>query len=228
MYRQQYIRYVIILFVVISLEIFSSSGIEKQFGDDSVKVKLQRCIELALDYYPDHKVYELYLKTAEEELSQTKWSWLNSVTLNWRYYPASEDKSQNEILPSLGVGLSVNIGSILTTPSKVTEAEQSVLIAKNSIVSKRNYLIAEVKRRFFRYVQNLEMLNVHSVSLDNAELMYELVAYKYENGEVGLEEYTKYSGLFQDAKENFVKSRGDYMWAKSSLEELTGYDMEAL
>ncbi len=218
----------IILLILFAIKTNSQSGIQNQFGNDSTKAKLERCIELALEFYPDHKVYELYLKTAEEELSQTKMSWLNSFTLNWRYYPASEDETRSSLLPSLGVGLSVNIGSILATPSKVTEAEQSVKIAENSIASKRNYLIAEVKRRFFRYLQNLEMLGVHSQSLDNAEMMYELITHKYENGEVGLEEYTKYSGLFQDARENFVKSRGDYMWAKSSLEELIGYEAEAL
>ena len=197
------------------------------WADSASTAFLEKLISLAHEYYPDHKVYQLYLNAAEEELFQTKWSWLNNMNLTWQYSPTRQiAQDQVGVLPEFGIGISVNLGSIFNTPSKVRQAEQQVEIAKNSIVSKRNYLEAEVRRRYARYLQNLDMYRIHSNSVDEAELMYKMIKHRFERGEIGLEDFTKFNGLLNDARENMSKSRGDLFWAKSSLEELIGIKLE--
>lgn len=198
------------------------------YNDSTETALIKKLVVTALENYPEIKKYQYFLKHAEENLAQTEWSWLNTLELSWRYVPSNSIDDRVGAYPQYGIGITINVGSIINTPSRISQADQEVKIAETNIELKRNYLAAEVKRRYFRYAQNLDMMNVHAQSVDEAELMYNLIKHRYQNGEVGLDVYTKFVGLYFDAQENLTKTRGDVNWAKASLEEILGNKLEEI
>jgi outer membrane protein TolC len=188
---------------------------------------IDKLIQTAWENYPKNKVFQHLIEYANEKVFQEKWSWLNTVNLTWQYAPSTVvDNQRIGITPQFGVGLIINIGNIFSTPSRVAQAEQEKMIAEVNLENQRNYIVAEVMRRYHKYYENMELLNVHSQAADDAELVMNMVKYRFEQGEVNLEDYTRALNLFTSGQENIAKTKGKVISSKYSLEEILGVKLE--
>jgi len=206
--------------------IYSQSDNERLISETSTEI-ITKLIQTAWENYPKNKVFRHLLEHAEEKVFQEKWSWLNTVNLTWQYTPTTVVDNQSiGITPKFGVGLIINVGSIFSTPSRVHQAEQEKLIAEANRDNQKNYIAAEVMRRYHKYFENVELLNVHAQAADDATLVMNMVKYRFEQGEVNLETYTRALTLFTDGKENIAKTKGKVISSKYSLEEILGVKLE--
>jgi outer membrane protein TolC len=184
-------------------------------------------IETAWENYPKNKVFQLLVEHAEEKVFQEKWSWLNTVNVTWQYTPSSVyDNQAIGVIPKFGVGFIINVGSIFSTPSRVYQAEQEKLIAEANLDDQKNYIAAEVMRRYHRYNEDIELLKIHSQAADDAELIMNMVKYRFEQGDVNIEDYTRALTVFTDGRENLAKTKGKVISSKYSLEEILGVKLE--
>jgi len=185
--------------------------------------------EIAWKNYPRNRVFEHLQNFASEKLHQEKWSWLNTINLTAQYIPQSNTSGdETDLYPTAGIGVVINIGTIFNTPSRIKQAEFEVKIAEANVNNQKNYIRAEVSRRYYYYKENLNLLRVHLQAYDDALIIKNKLKYKFENGEVNLEEYTRALTFSTDSMENLAKTKGKVFRSKKSLEEILGQQLERL
>ena len=207
-------------YVIISDTSFSFIDYQEEHVVDSL-------ISIAWKNYPRNRVFENLTYFAEEKLKQEKWSWLNTINLTAQYIPQRNNSGdENDLYPTAGIGVVINIGTIFNTPSRIKQAEFEVKIARANVDKQKNYIRAEVSRRYFYYKENLNLLKVHLQAYDDAIIIKSKLKYKFENGEVDLEEYTRALTFTNSSMENLAKTKGKVFRSKRSLEEIIGQKLE--
>ncbi len=186
--------------------------------------------ELALKNFPLNETYYNRKVLADENLFQTKLSWLNSLAFTYQYNPSTTSSSQTGqvTFPKFGVGLTVNIGSIFIVPSRINQAKAELSIAEADYRNHLNYVRAEVVRRYANFIRAVDLLRVRSQAVDDCETSMRMAKHKYENGEISLDEYNKELRSYTDNLERKVVAQGDVKYHKATLEELIGVKLEAV
>jgi len=218
----------IIYFTLINAAFSQDINFSKLLYDDSSSMEIvNNLIEIAWENYPKNKVFQHLLNFAEEKKYQEAWSWLNTFNVTWQYNPMYEKPDEVfSVIPRFGLGLVVNVGHIFLTPSRVLQAKEEVKIAEANLHTQKNYIKAEVTRRYFNYIENLELLKVHSQSMEDSDLVMKLVKNRFKEGEVNIEDYTRALSLYNSSRENIAKTKGKVMNAKYSLEETLGVKLD--
>ncbi len=190
---------------------------------------LEKLIYIAWQNYPDNLAQRYLIDIAEEDLFQRKWSWLDNLNLTYQYNPqpgTSTNPNDNSSLPKFGIGISVNIGSIFTTPSKISQGKYYVARAKLGVVQQKLYIRSEVTKRYAHYMGNINLMKIRTQAVDDAQATLTLVKYKYESGQVSLEEYDKALRTYTDNLERQAVSEMDMLFNKADLEQLVGIKLE--
>jgi len=198
------------------------------FNDDSTSREiLSELIEIAWENYPKNRVFQHLINYAEEKRHQEHLSWFNTLNITWQYNPMYEFSGESiGVFPRFGLGFIINVGEIITTPSRIAQADEEVLIAEANMDNQRNYIEAEVIRRYYRYLENLELLEVHSQTIEDTDLLMKMIKNRFQQGEVNLETYTRALDLYSSSRENMAKTKGKVMNSKYSLEEILGVELE--
>jgi len=92
----------------------------------------------------------------------------------------------------------------------------------------KNYLIAEVKRRYANYLRSVNLLKVRSEAVNDSESNLMLIKTRFINGEIDLEDYNKALGIYHENMERMVTSESDTHYHKATLEEIVGVKIEVL
>lgn len=190
---------------------------------------LEKLIYIAWQNYPDNLANHYLVNIAEEDLFQRKWSWLDNLNLTYQYNPQpgnNTNPNDNSSLPKFGIGISVNIGSIFTTPSKIAQGKYYVERAKLGVVQQKLYIRSEVSKRYAHYIGSIKLLKIRTQAADDAQSTLTLIKYKFETGEVNLEEYNKALRTYTDNLERQAVSETDIQFNKANLEELLGIKLE--
>ena len=219
--------YCLMVFIPINLysQIFNPIA---ALQDSTTKVFVEKLIETAWKNYPQNRSLQSRIKGTEEGLYQSKWSWLNNLNLSYQYSPqiTGTTTTTSTTFPKFGLGVSVNIGNVFLTPSRIAQSEEELNIARDNYEAQKIYIRAEVLRRFANYSRSVEMLKIRSRAVEDSESTLNLVKIKFKNGEVGLEEYDKTLRSYTDNLERRAESQGDILYHKASLEEIICLKLE--
>lgn len=231
-----------ILFVYIFLfGVFNSVLIAQnyRYEDDDLSsllydtLYMSKLYEIAWENYPQNKTFYSNIEIAELQKSSEAWSWLNAVSFNYIYYPdflnPAEDPTQTQSnFRSFGIGLSLNLGTILSVPTRVSIANQNIKIAEYNLQTQMVTIRAEVNRRYFTYVQQLRLLQARMRSLEDDRSNLVLAKYRYDNGEINLLEYNQTLTTFNATQERVFETESNLASAKSNLEEILGVRIETI
>jgi len=124
------------------------------------------------------------------------------------------------------VGMFFNVGNLIVKPHTIKQAKEEVAIAT---LNKQEYdlnIEAEVKSRYYKYIQYLAALKIENESIIDIEAILKQAKYRFEKGEETLENYSKAIIAFNAQKQNIVSAEGYVLIAKSSLEEIIGKKLE--
>ncbi len=202
---------------------------EEILSDSAGQAFIEKLVEIAWNYYPQNKVYISRVSIANENLTQTTWNWLNNLNLTYQYNPNfGSSPNDGSIVPKFGIGVSVNVGSIILAPSRVAQAEEELIIAKANLETQKTFIRAEIKKRFANYIRALDLVKVRTQAANDSESSYELVKKKFENGEVSLEILNQALRTVTDNQERRVTSVGDLLYHKATIEELIGVPLESV
>lgn len=188
-------------------------------------------VNIAWQNNPMPQLYRSKKVQAEEELHQSKWSWLDAINFAYLFDPSvtsttvtgTEQSSQR-----FGVGLTVNLGMLFRVPSVIRQSEEEVKIAESNLMTHRLYIRTQVIQRYWLYKQNISMLRIRSDSMNDVQSSLMLIRYRYENGEVTLEQYNSALTAYTDSQEKQIVSLSEMYSSKAALEEILGKQWEEI
>jgi len=197
-------------------------------NDSATIAYMDKLAKLAEEYYPQNEYFRGKVDVMQEGLYQAKWSWLNTLSMSYQYNPkqAVDNTTTSTIFPQFGIGITVNIGNIFLTPSRVSQANAELKASQASLSTQISYIRAEVKRRFAKYLQSLDMLKIRQCAVNDSESEVEFIKHKFEKGETTIDEYNKVLRSYTDNLQGKATSEGDVLYTKISVEELIGMKLE--
>lgn len=189
----------------------------------------EKLVRLAWKNYPQNKVWEHRTVQAEEQVLQSRLGWLKPVSLQLYYgEPHINPDFNSTFFPRYNLGVNVNIGEILTTPSRIREKEEEVHIAQANYNTQKHFIRAEVIRRHQKYLIQMELLKVHIQVQEQANNAFLDVTRKFKDGRADLDEYTNTALVYNNSIERRLNSEGELKIAKAQLEELIGVPLESV
>jgi outer membrane protein TolC len=204
------------LLLTVSTMAFSQESLMKELDT----TLLRKLIDTAKAHYPKVKTFNHTVNIAEQGVKKAKLSWYDLLTYSFSYSPSNATTIVSPTLSGMQFGLFFNIGNLLLKPHNIKQAKSELEIAR---LNKQEYNLAieaEVKARYFKYIQQLAVLKLQREMLLDIETLYKQAKYRFEKGEEILENYSKTIVQLNSQKQNILSAEGYVLIAKSSLEEI--------
>jgi len=187
---------------------------------------LQKLIDTAKARYPNIKTFDHRINIANDNLTKAKLGWFDILTFSMSYSPTNATSLTSPTLSGYQVGVFLNVGNVVIKPHNIKQAKEEIKI---SLLNKEQALLnieAEVKARYFKYIQELITLRLQTQMSLDVEAVLKQVKYKFEKGEENFENYTKALLNVSSSKQNIIASEGMVLVAKSALEEIIDKKLE--
>ncbi len=196
-----------------------ASAQESLFKDIDT-IFLRKLVDTAKAYYPKVKTFNHSVTIAEEGVKKAKSSWFDLFTFSYSYSPSNTTTIVSPTLSGSQVGIYFNVGNLLLKPHNIKQAKEELEIIK---LNKQEYnlsITAEVKARYYRYIQQVTVLNLQREAVLDLESLFKQAKYRFEKGEESLENYSKAIIQFNTQRQAILSAEGFVLIAKSSLEEI--------
>jgi outer membrane protein TolC len=189
---------------------------------------LEKLIQIAKERYPLISAKQSGVELAKNNINKTGFvSYLDALSVSYYYRPKnSVDIVNLNILNGYQVGVNLNIGSIVSKPFAHKEAKIQYKIAMAEQKGYEQEVEAEVKKRYFAYIDQITQLKLRSKSYNDAMTLVKEIQHKFEKGERTFEDYTKSLALSTEQNQFMITAETGSLTAKASLEELLGEKLE--
>src|SRR5690606_40098718 len=111
-------------------------------------------------------------------------------------------------------------------PSNVRQARENQKLAELDLAEYHLTLEAEVKRRYYAYLQALNLLKLQTRITADALNMSRDSRLKYEKSEITFEQYTASQMTYNASLQSQIGAEANFLNAKSSIEELIAKKIE--
>lgn len=221
-------KYIFLFVITVALQTSYSIAQESMMADVSY-VLLEKFIATAKENYPRLNNFEGRIKIAKTSISKEQLSWLDAFSFSYIYNP---NNTLNLVNPSLfngyQVAASLNLGAVLQKPANVKQAKEMLKLAQYDLYEYNLTIETEVKKRYFSYIQALNMLKLQTKIAADAQSINREIKSKYEKRETTFEQYNlsqiSYSGTLQSK----IGAEANFLTSKASLEELLTKKIEEI
>jgi len=217
--------------LILMILVFSNQRLQAQeslYKDISYPY-LEKLIAVCKANYPKIKMYEDRVTVSEFGVKRAKLSYFDIFSFSYLYSPTNNTAPvAATAFGGYQFGFFANIGSFLQKPSQVKQARGELAAAQHDKESFDLNIEAEVKKRYFTYLQKVAVLRIKSGALLEVENMLTDVKHRFQKGEETIDNYSKVLILHADHSQIIVTAQGDMLIAKSSLEELLGKTLEEI
>lgn len=199
---------------------------------------LEKLIEIAKANYPRSKSFKERVGIADLGIRRAKVAYFDALSVSYLYSPANTPTyitNPTSPVPTVvnpnwfnnyQIGLLLNIGSMLQKTPLLKQARGEKKVAEYEQQAFDLNLEADVKQRYFAYIQRRAVLRVkHELQLD-IESMLKDVKYKFEKGEQSLENYNNVLVMYSDNNQQLIIAESEVLISKTRLEELVGEKLE--
>ncbi len=210
-------RLCVLIFLVFSVQVKAQ---ESMMPDISYEY-LAKLIDTAKKYYPKVQTFNHRTTIANETIKKARLSWFDLLTFSYLYSPNNSTTLVNpSVLNGYQFGVFFNFSSLFIKPHSIKQAKEELVITK---LEKQEYILnleAEVKIRYFKYVQAQTVLKIRKQATIDAENIMKQIQHKFERSEDSYENFNKFSVAYADRRQATVEAETLLLIAKSSLEEL--------
>lgn len=214
--------YLLVVFLLFNKTVKAQESLS---GDISYAY-VEKLVETAKKNYPKFKMYDARMEAGGFVVKKAKLSYFEIFSFSYLFSPDRLVVGSPSALNGYQLGFFVNIGSLLQKPSLIKQAKSELQALQFDRDSYELNLEAEVKRRYYTYIQYLALLKVKSEALQDVESLQEEMKFRYEKGERSLDEYTKALVAVSDRQQSMISAEVDILISKASLEELLGQKLE--
>ena len=217
--------FLMLFFVVLCSALKAQESMLNQVSSQYIDV----LIATAKANYPRMKAYGQRIEIAETNIKKSKISWLDVFSFSFLYSPHNTTTIINpSILNGYQIGMYVNVGSILQKPYLIKQAKSDLDIAKSEKQEYELNIEAQVKQRYYLYVQNLALMKLKGSLAEDAESSMKQIKYKFEKGEDTFQNYNNVTMSYTNYLQLKIEAETSLMIAKSNLEELLGKKLEEI
>ncbi len=217
---------VLLFFVAIFFGSFSALKAQESMIPDLSYPFLEKLIFTAKQNYPRMKANQRKINFAELTLKRNKLSWFDFFTISGFYSPSTSVTLTNATLTGIQIGAFINISNLIQKPTILKQNREEIAIAKLQFEEYALTIEAEVKTRYFRYMQQLTVLKVHNQNAIDFESLVKQIKFKFERGEDSFENYSRALVQNADQRQKIIETEGAVLVAKTILEELVGKKLE--
>lgn len=204
-----------------------SARAQETLSKDVDYAYLDKLIAICKANYPKVKMYQAHVDAAETGVKKAKLSYFDIFNFSYLYNPKSNGAPVSASFPfTYQFGFFVNIGGILQKPATVKQAKSELASAEYDKQSFDLNLEAEVKKRYFTYIQKKVSYRMRSNAALDVESILENVKKRFEMGQETLEKYNQVLIMQTDHAQNLLNTESEVLVAKASLEELLGQKLE--
>jgi outer membrane protein TolC len=118
------------------------------------------------------------------------------------------------------------MGDFFTIPGRIGVAKGQLSITHHQLNEQKLSLRKEVLTRYYNYQLALELLKIRTTQNEGAYSNYLIMATKFKNGEVTLDEYDASLNAYNTSREEALSQETQVKILKLSLEELIGIPLE--
>ncbi len=217
----------LLLFMMISLRSVAQETIIQDLAADTYISKL---VDTAMKNYPRLRTYQNRIDVAKANVSKTKASWLDALTVSYVYQP--EQATINPVNPTtsyfkgLQAGLFLNVGTLLAKPAQIRQAKLETAVIRSELDEYRVTLTTEVKKRYYLYLQRVAELKLQIRALTETGNSLKDFKFKFEKGEETFDSYNKVQIQYSEHQQTKVQAEANVFIAKADLEELLGTKIE--
>ena len=193
----------------------------------------EKLVQVAWRNFPLNRLTQARFKEAVELHKQANLSWFNNLSVSGQFYSQTNlagdaAQSSTSFIPRAGLGLTLNVGSILQTPSRIRAAREEVKVTQANIDLQKLFVRGETLRRYNNYLLKIKLLKVQTEAVEDSRGTTILLRHKFETGEIDVEEYNKGLRSFTDNSERKITTEQGIIEAKLTLEELLGVPLEQI
>jgi len=219
-------RYGVLLFFFFF--IVQTANAQESLSKDISYDYLDKLINVCKQNYPKVKMFQDRVNIAEYGIKKARLSYFDIFSAGYLYSPNNNNGTGGyaSFLGGYQLGFFANVGSLLQKPSIIKQAKGEFAAALHDKEAYELNVEAEVKQRYFTYIQKVAVLRVRMGAVLDVESMLANIKHRFEKGEESLENYNKALILQSDHSQNIINAEADVLNAKTSLEELLGQKLE--
>jgi outer membrane protein TolC len=215
--------------ICLSFLIIHTSWAQESMLSDVSYPYLEKLIDIAKKNYPEVKVKERLTAIAKNNITKTDVNWLDAFNFSYFYRPADKNVV-NPVDPYIfngyQLGVNINLGTLLAKPFATKEAKEQYQVAQFQQQEYNLSIEAEVKKRYFTYLEQISLLKLRTKSTADANDVVKQMKYKFEKGEAKFDEYNSALIIATDQNQYKIQAEGGVFMAKASLEEIIGDKLE--
>lgn len=218
-----------LLSIILLAVMASAVNAQESFIGDINYPLLQKYVDLAKQNYPKRKMYKASELSAKAKVGVARATYLDAFTASYYYRPNNStiiDTSNPFIVNGIQLGIYFNLGILFRTPSYVRQAKEE---HNEKIYQAKEYdilLESEVKQKYYEYLRQSFELKVKAQAYNDNKASSDGLKYKFEKGEVSLDDYTKAKTLTSYANSERLLAELNLLKAKDTLEALIGEKLE--
>lgn len=190
---------------------------------------LQKYVDLAKEYYPKRKMYKASELSAKAKVAVARATYFDAFTASYIYRPDNAvalDTTNPYSINGFQLGVHFNIGILFRTPAYVRQAKEE---HNEMIYQSKEYdilLESQVKQVYYDYLHQFNTLKVKQMAYNDNKAASDGLQYKFEKGEVSLDDYTKAKSITNYANSERLLAELNWLKAKDTLEALIGEKLE--
>lgn len=217
---------ILLLFCWLMQEGISGAQTGISVRDELSEVYLERLIETARANYPKTKVLDARIEGAGYAVKRARLSYFDIFSFSYLFMPGWQATVNPLMQTSYQFGFFANVGSLIQKPAQVRQAKSEQHAIGHEKAAFELNLEAEVRQRYYTYIQKKTLFRVVAESLLDLESIRKSIRYKFEKGEETLENYNKALLAYSNQMQAKVTIEAEILIAKSTLEELLGQKLE--
>lgn len=193
----------------------------------------EKLVYLAWRNHPSNQVLIHQKNIAENNKTKASWAWLEIITASYNLNeftinPTEETKDRALFYPRYNFGARLNLAMLTDIPGDIKIAKEGIEIAKATINNQKIALRAQVLRAYQNYLLAKQILEIQTISTEEAFSRYSLNEQRFKNGEITLEEYNEAVKAYNSERKGKLNAESDFNIAKIDLEELIGLKLEEI
>ena len=193
-------------------------------------VFLEKLIATAKENYPRMSAFKNRLAIAKSNITMEKSNWLDGLSFSYIYQPNNTltNIANPTFFNGYQVAISFSVTSLFQKGGSVKQAKEGLKSVQSDAEEYSLTLETEVKRRYFAYVQALNILKLQTKISSDILSISKDVKSKYEKSEVLFDQYTQSQMSYSGALQGKITAEANFLTAKASLEELLTKKIEEI
>ncbi len=209
---------------------------------------LQKLINVAKQNNPQVKIKQRQVTVSQNSYKLSKVAWFDALSFSYVYNPlntvtvatvnpnstggtgttgaGSSTGNTSLFAGGYNVSLTLNIGTLFKNPLDTKSAKENYNIALLEQDSYNLSVEAEVKRRYFTYLQQMATLRLKTKTAQDVENLLTESKHQFEKGSETLDAYIKATTAFSDISQFKIDAEIAVLSAKAALEEVIGKKLE--